>query len=79
MFPSPSSPLSRAMASSARTMDFPGGLSSDMKRFKALTMGKPLVMGRKTYLSIPRALPGRETIVVTRDPAYRPGGRPHRP
>ena len=45
-----------------------------MKRFKALTMGKPLVMGRKTYLSIPRALPGRETIVVTRDPAFAPAG-----
>jgi dihydrofolate reductase len=45
-----------------------------MKRFKALTMGKPLVMGRKTYSSIPRALPGRETIVVTRDPAFTPAG-----
>ena len=52
----------------------PWRLSSDMKRFKALTMGKPLVMGRKTYLSIPRALPGRETIVVTRDPAFAPAG-----
>jgi len=52
----------------------PWRLSSDMKRFKALTWGKPLVMGRKTYLSIPRALPGRETIVVTRDPAFAPAG-----
>ncbi len=52
----------------------PWRLSSDMKRFKALTWGKPLVMGRKTYLSIPRALPGRETIVVTRDPAFAPWG-----
>jgi len=52
----------------------PWRLSSDMKHFKALTWGKPLVMGRKTYLSIPRALPGRETIVVTRDPAFAPGG-----
>jgi dihydrofolate reductase len=52
----------------------PWRLSSDMKRFKALTMGKPLVMGRKTYLSIARALPGRETIVVTRDPAFAPTG-----
>jgi dihydrofolate reductase len=52
----------------------PWRLSSDMKRFKALTMGKPLVMGRKTYLSIPRALPGRETIVVTRDPGFAPAG-----
>ena len=42
-------------------------LPSDLKHFKALTMGKPLVMGRKTYQSIGRLLPGRETIVVTRD------------
>jgi dihydrofolate reductase len=42
-------------------------LSSDLKRFKALTMGKPLVMGRKTFASVGRPLPGRETIVVTRD------------
>ncbi len=42
-------------------------LSSDLQRFKALTLGKPLVMGRKTFQSIGRPLPGRETIVVTRD------------
>ena len=48
----------------------PWRLSSDLKRFKALTWGKPLVMGRKTFDSIRRALPGRETIVVTRDPAF---------
>jgi dihydrofolate reductase len=41
-------------------------LSSDLKRFKALTMGRPLVMGRKKFESIGKALPGRETIVVTR-------------
>src|ERR1700677_1723691 len=52
----------------------PWGLSSDLKRFKALTWGKPLVTGRKTFESIGRALPGRETIVVTRDPAFRPLG-----
>jgi dihydrofolate reductase len=45
-------------------------LSTDLKRFKALTMGKPLVMGRKTFQSIGRALPGRETIVITRDKAF---------
>jgi dihydrofolate reductase len=45
-----------------------------LKRFKALTWGKPLVMGRKTFVSIGRALPGRETIVVTRDPAFAPSG-----
>jgi dihydrofolate reductase len=48
----------------------PWRLSSDLKRFKALTMGKPLVMGRKTYESIGRALPGRTTIVVTRDRGF---------
>jgi dihydrofolate reductase len=45
-------------------------LSSDLKRFKALTMGKPLVMGRKTFESIGRPLPGRDTIVVTHDKAF---------
>jgi len=45
----------------------PWRLSSDLKRYRALTWGKPMVMGRKTYLTIGRALPGRETIVVTRD------------
>jgi dihydrofolate reductase len=50
----------------------PWRLSSDLKRFKALTWGKPLVMGRKTFESIGRPLPGRDTIVVTRDPAFAP-------
>ena len=48
----------------------PWRLSSDLKRYKALTWGKPMVMGRKTYLTIGRALPGRETIVVTRNPGF---------
>jgi dihydrofolate reductase len=48
----------------------PWRLSGDLKRFKAVTWGKPMVMGRKTYLTIGRALPGRETIVVTRDPGF---------
>jgi len=48
----------------------PWRLSSDLKRYKAVTWGKPMVMGRKTYLTIGRALPGRETIVVTRDPGF---------
>ncbi len=42
-------------------------LSSDLKRFKAITMGKPIVMGRKTFLSIGKALPGRTNIVVSRN------------
>jgi dihydrofolate reductase len=49
-------------------------LPSDLKHFKALTIGKPLVMGRKTYQSIGRLLPGRETIVVTRDRRFSPEG-----
>jgi dihydrofolate reductase len=49
-------------------------LSSDLKRLKALTMGKPLVMGRKTFQSIGRALPGRETIVITRDKTFAADG-----
>ena len=44
--------------------------SSDLKRFKALTMGKPVVMGRKTYLSIGKPLPGRTNIVVSRDRGF---------
>ena len=48
----------------------PWRLSSDLRRFKALTMGKPLVMGRKTFESLRRPLPGRRLIVVTRDPAF---------
>jgi dihydrofolate reductase len=44
--------------------------SSDLKRFKALTTGKPVVMGRKTYESIGKPLPGRTNIVVTRDPRF---------
>ena len=44
----------------------PWRLSGDLKRFKALTMGKPMIMGRKTYDSIGRPLPGRTNIVITR-------------
>src|SRR5580704_10198768 len=48
----------------------PWRLKSDMQHFRAFTMGKPVVMGRKTYLSIGKPLPGRTTIVVSRDPAF---------
>lgn len=55
-----------------------GGLpwrqSSDLKRFRQLTMGKPIVMGRKTYQSIGKPLDGRDNIVVSRDPDFRPDG-----
>jgi dihydrofolate reductase len=52
----------------------PWHLSSDLKRFKALTMGHHIIMGRKTFESIGRILPGRTSIVVTRNPGYRPAG-----
>jgi len=48
----------------------PWHISEDFRRLKALTMGKPLVMGRKTFESLPGVLPGRRHIVVTRDPAW---------
>lgn len=52
----------------------PWHLSADLKRFKQLTMGYPILMGRKTFESIARPLPGRTNIVVSRNPAYRPEG-----
>jgi dihydrofolate reductase len=48
----------------------PWRLPEDLKRFKAMTMGKPMVMGRKTFESFPRPLPGRRHLVLTRDPAW---------
>lgn len=48
----------------------PWRLPTDLKRFRRLTMGKPVIMGRKTFLSIGKPLPGRESIVVTRDPTF---------
>lgn len=50
--------------------DMPWRLSSDLRRFKKLTMGGTLIMGRKTYDSIGRPLPGRRTIVITRSPDW---------
>lgn len=52
----------------------PWHLSADLKRFKTLTMGHPLVMGRKTHQSIGRPLPGRTNIVLTSDPGYLTAG-----
>ena len=52
----------------------PWRVSSDLKHFKALTMGKPLILGRRTFESLRRPLPGREIIVVTRDPRFSPAG-----
>jgi dihydrofolate reductase len=52
----------------------PWHLSADLKRFKKITMGSPILMGRKTFESIGRPLPGRMNIVLTRNPAYAPEG-----
>ncbi len=52
----------------------PWHISADFRRVKALTMGKPLVMGRKTFDSLPGILPGRRHIVITRDPAWEAEG-----
>jgi dihydrofolate reductase len=52
----------------------PWHLPADLKRFKSLTMGHHLIMGRKTFASIGRPLPGRTTIIVTRDQSFQPEG-----
>jgi dihydrofolate reductase len=57
-----------------RDNGLPWRLSSDLKRFKALTIGKPVVMGRKCYESIGKPLPGRPNIVITRDKSYHADG-----
>jgi dihydrofolate reductase len=57
-----------------RAGKLPWHLPADLRRFKQLTTGKPVLMGRKTYDSIGKPLPGRTNIVITRDPAYAPPG-----
>jgi dihydrofolate reductase len=52
----------------------PWRLSSDLKYFKAVTMGKPIVMGRKTHASIGRPLPGRDNVVLSRETDYQAEG-----
>ena len=52
----------------------PWHLSADLKRFKTLTMGRPILMGRKTWEAIGRPLPGRESVVVTRQAGYEAPG-----
>ena len=54
--------------------NLPWHLPADLKYFKAVTMGKPIVMGRKTFESIGRPLPGRRNIVLTRDREWRADG-----
>ncbi len=50
--------------------DMPWHLSDDLKNFKKITMGKPILMGRKTHESIARPLPGRENIILTKNQNY---------
>ena len=57
-----------------RANGLPWRLPDDLKRFKALTMGHALLMGRRTYDSIGRALPGRLNLVLTRNPGWRAPG-----
>jgi len=52
----------------------PWRLPEDLQRFKALTMGHPVIMGRKTWASLGRPLPGRRNIVISRDGDYRAPG-----
>ncbi|MDM3872305.1 dihydrofolate reductase [Porticoccus sp. W117] len=55
-----------------RNNELPWHLSGDLRYFKAVTMGKPVVMGRKTWESIGRPLPGRTNIVITRQAGWLP-------
>ena len=57
-----------------RDNGIPWHLPADLKRFKALTMGKPMIMGRKTFDSLPGLLPGRRHVVLTRDTGWRAHG-----
>jgi dihydrofolate reductase len=52
----------------------PWHIPSDLKTFRRLTLGKPIIMGRKTYQAIGKPLDQRDNVVVTRDPAYRAPG-----
>ncbi len=50
--------------------NLPWHISADLKNFKSITMGKPIIMGRKTHESIGQTLPGRENVVITSDTGY---------
>ena len=54
--------------------ELPWRLPADLQHFKSVTMGKPIVMGRKTWDSLGRPLPGRQNIVITRQPGFEAGG-----
>jgi len=57
-----------------RDNGMPWRLPGDLKHFKKTTLGKPVIMGRRTFESIGRPLPGRSNIVLTRDTGFRPDG-----
>ncbi len=77
---SPATPILSVIVAMARNRvigvnnTLPWRLSEDLKHFKALTMGHHIVMGRKTYESIGKPLPGRTTVIVSRDAGYRVEG-----
>lgn len=52
----------------------PWHLSADLKNFKKITLGSPILMGRKTYESIGHPLPGRDNIIISRNPEYKQQG-----
>nr|WP_109340984.1 type 3 dihydrofolate reductase [Saliniradius amylolyticus] len=57
-----------------RDNDMPWHQPADLKHFKQVTMGKPIIMGRKTFESIGRPLPGRTNVVISRSPDFNPEG-----
>lgn len=57
-----------------RDNDLPWRLSDDLRRFKSLTLGHPVIMGRLTYESMGRPLPGRLNLVLSRTPGFAPAG-----
>jgi dihydrofolate reductase len=57
-----------------RNGTLPWHIPADLKHFKAVTSGTPMIMGRRTFESLPGLLPGRRHIVLTRDPAWRANG-----
>ncbi|MCL5784802.1 MAG: dihydrofolate reductase [Patescibacteria group bacterium] len=67
-----------AIAGQKRVIGTQGGMPwyipQELKRFKEITMGHPIIMGRKTFESIGKALPGRTNIVITRDPSFQSEG-----
>ena len=74
-----STPLAMIVATArngaiGRENTLPWRISGDLQFFKRVTMGKPVVMGRKTFESIGRPLPGRENIVITRNPDWNAEG-----